>query len=55
VKDTEEPPAGPAEIVISGPLDRRTGEVLRLEILRLARRHGVELGRFRFERAPEDT
>ena len=53
--EAEDLPAGAAEIEISGPIDRRTWEVLRLEILRLARRHGLQLGRFRLERAPDES
>ena len=53
--EADDLPADAGEIEITGRLDRRTREVLRLEILRLARRHGLELGRFRIERPRDEA
>jgi type IV pilus biogenesis protein CpaD/CtpE len=40
---------------ISGDLDRRTAEALRLEIRHLAKRTGVEIKELRIERADEGS
>lgn len=41
-------------IEITGALDRKAVEALRLEIRRLGRRYGVEITDLRIERAPAD-
>jgi hypothetical protein len=40
---------------VSGELDRQTAEALRLEILRLAQRYGVDVSEFRVETPSEGS
>jgi len=41
------------ELEATGELDAHTAEALRLQIRRLARHHGIELGEVRIEREDE--
>lgn len=49
-EETREPTE---RIEIAGGLDRHAAEGLKLEIERLARRHGVEIGDLRITKAPK--
>ena len=49
----EEPEQQDPRVTISGYMDRHTAEALRLELRRLAKRHGIDIKDVRVERSDD--
>lgn len=52
--DAKTPPGTSQRIEVTAELDPHAAELLRLEIGRLARRHGVEIKAFRIEKLADE-